>query len=167
MEETIVYNTDPHLPDTDGDGFLDGNEVFHGYNPNGTAPATLLAANLVQPFAVDGFQILYPTKWTEIPSNANGYVLSTTTGEKFMVSLSTKAATMSLSDWYTAQSPQGESLTLSKTIRSFPFMMTKNQLTAYVDLGTEVLTVVYDTGAKSTVDYVQTFQMMINSVVRK
>ncbi len=167
VEETIVYGTDPHLPDTDGDGFLDGNEVFHGYNPNGTAPATLLGAKLVQPFAIDGYQMFYPTKWTEMPSNTNGYVISTTTGEKFMVNLSTKAASMSLPDWYAAQIPQGEPLTLSKTIKSFPFMMTKNQLTAYVDLGTEVLTIVYDTGSKSTVDYVQTFQMMINSVIKK
>lgn len=34
-EEVRVYKTNPLKPDTDGDGFLDGNEVKSGYNPNG------------------------------------------------------------------------------------------------------------------------------------
>jgi hypothetical protein len=29
------YNTDPIKADTDGDGYIDGVEVVHGYNPNG------------------------------------------------------------------------------------------------------------------------------------
>jgi hypothetical protein len=34
-EEINIYFTDPFNPDTDGDGFLDGDEVQNGYNPNG------------------------------------------------------------------------------------------------------------------------------------
>ena len=34
-EEVKVYKTDPLNPDTDGDGFLDGEEVKSGYNPKG------------------------------------------------------------------------------------------------------------------------------------
>ena len=30
---SYIYDTNPSLPDTDGDGFLDGDEVKHGYNP--------------------------------------------------------------------------------------------------------------------------------------
>ncbi len=30
-----LYGTDPHNPDTDGDGYSDGHEVQNGYNPNG------------------------------------------------------------------------------------------------------------------------------------
>jgi hypothetical protein len=33
--EVKVYKTDPLNPDTDGDGFLDGEEVKDGYNPKG------------------------------------------------------------------------------------------------------------------------------------
>lgn len=29
------FGTDPHNPDTDGDGYLDGEEIENGYNPNG------------------------------------------------------------------------------------------------------------------------------------
>lgn len=33
--ELLVYRTDPGNPDTDGDGYLDGDEVRGGYNPLG------------------------------------------------------------------------------------------------------------------------------------
>lgn len=35
-EEIEIYHTDPRNPDTDGDGYKDGEEVFKGYNPLGT-----------------------------------------------------------------------------------------------------------------------------------
>ena len=34
-KEVYFYNTDPNNPDTDGDGYLDGEEVRNGYNPLG------------------------------------------------------------------------------------------------------------------------------------
>jgi flagellar biosynthesis/type III secretory pathway M-ring protein FliF/YscJ len=34
-EEIEIYGTDPNNPDSDGDGFLDGEEVMKGYNPLG------------------------------------------------------------------------------------------------------------------------------------
>jgi len=34
-EKEEMYDTDPNNPDTDGDGYLDGDEVKNGYNPNG------------------------------------------------------------------------------------------------------------------------------------
>ena len=34
-EEIIIWGTDPNNSDTDGDGYLDGDEVDKGYNPNG------------------------------------------------------------------------------------------------------------------------------------
>lgn len=35
FDELMIYNTNPLNPDTDGDGFSDGQEVDGGYNPNG------------------------------------------------------------------------------------------------------------------------------------
>jgi hypothetical protein len=34
-EEEVLYGTDAHNPDSDGDGYSDGDEVESGYNPNG------------------------------------------------------------------------------------------------------------------------------------
>ena len=39
-EEVQIYGSDPVKPDTDGDGYLDGQEVRAGYNPNGPGELT-------------------------------------------------------------------------------------------------------------------------------
>ncbi len=49
--EEPIYGTDLHNPDTDGDGFLDGNEVYHLYNPAAKAPVRLLDSGLVRLFS--------------------------------------------------------------------------------------------------------------------
>ncbi|GEM_PF-3823184 len=41
VEELSVFHSDPHNPDTDSDTYIDGNEVFHGYDPARKAPANL------------------------------------------------------------------------------------------------------------------------------
>lgn len=164
IEETIVYGTNPNLPDTDGDGFLDGNEVFHGYNPNGTAPGTLELAGLAQMLKIDGIQMLYPMKWTVLPaSSGTGSVVSTTTGESVTVSILAKDASLSLSDWY-QQSGKAGAPSSSKSRKGYPMLVDKNQLGVYLDLGTQVVSLIYDTSTKATIDYLQTFQMMVNSV---
>jgi hypothetical protein len=162
-EETIVYGTDSALPDSDTDGFLDGNEVFHGYNPNGTAPGTLVLANLAQVLVANGFHLSYPSKWSILAGESGAYEVSTTTSEIVKISSVSKEATLSLSDWYD-QTVKDGTLSLSKTKKTYPLLMAKNQLTAYVDLGTMVVTLAYDTSVKTTIDYLTTFQMMINSM---
>jgi hypothetical protein len=42
--ETELWLTDPNNPDTDGDGYLDGEEVNNGYNPLGDGPLAPLSA---------------------------------------------------------------------------------------------------------------------------
>lgn len=166
VEETLVYGTDPRLPDTDGDGFLDGNEVFHHYNPNGTAPADLLGAKLAQVLEAPTYSLLYPTKWSLLPSDKNGYIISTTTGESLTIEPATKESTQSLVDWY-AQSGKDGTPSITKSKNGFPMMIASSQLIAYLDLGTSVLTFTYTTATKGTIDYLQTFQMMLNSLQKK
>ena len=43
--EENLHNTDPNNPDTDGDGYLDGEEVAAGYDPTKKAPNDKLANN--------------------------------------------------------------------------------------------------------------------------
>lgn len=42
-DEINLYETDPFVADTDGDGFIDGTEIVNGYDPNNGAPETLIA----------------------------------------------------------------------------------------------------------------------------
>jgi hypothetical protein len=162
-EEELVYRTDPRKPDTDADGFLDGNEVFHRYNPGGTAPGTLLESGLVVEVAgVDGgFDYLHPAQW-EAEQMDDGWILDSGTGEGFRISTRIKPLNEALDDWLKRIDREARP-TFGLTKNGHPLAQV-DQLTAYIDLGDLVLVVVYDTGVKARVDYLQTFQMMINSV---
>lgn len=167
VEEESIYLTDPKLPDTDADGFLDGNEVFHGYNPGGTAPGTLFESDLVAPLAGDingdFYELYYPTVWT-LQRVEETLVLDTQTGEGFTISFEEKGVNQTLDDWYSQRSSSDETLLAGTTKNGFSMIQTQNQLQALVDIGTSVLIIEYETGIKARVDYLQTLQMMLNSL---
>ncbi len=48
-QETEIYHTDPFNPDTDGDSYLDGEEVVSGYDPSKPAPNDKLTDNALNP----------------------------------------------------------------------------------------------------------------------
>ncbi|MFC1787854.1 hypothetical protein ACFLZY_01390 [Patescibacteria group bacterium] len=165
IEENQIYKTNPSLPDTDKDGFLDGNEVYHRYNPNGVAPGALSETDLVTLYELVGYSILYPTSWTLQAQQAEPYnaVFVATTGETVSVTLLEKEADLSLKAWYQLQ--VGESaVTETITKNGYSALVTKDTLTTYVDGLEFVLVVSYNTGIKGTIDYLQTTQMMINSI---
>jgi len=173
VEERIVYGTDPFLPDTDSDGFLDGNEVFHRYNPVALAPGTLVESGLALTYddedAPEGvslpYAILYPSIWqTEVQeANPLNVVFVATTGETIVLTVTTKSVDQDLQTWIRQQSP-GANVVSTTTKNGYDALITQDQMTAYVDGGQYVLIFSYNTGIKGTVDYLQTFQMMLNSI---
>lgn len=163
-EEKLVYGTDSRLPDTDGDGFLDGNEVFHRYNP--ASLGTLLESGLVEAMIHAttrvSYEFYYPKIW-DIQDEEGELVMDAQTGEGFRVTFMEKEEGQNLEDW------ADEQLTLTRplvgtTKNGLQMIQGEDQLSAYIDLGSGVLLFKYDTGIKTRVDYLQTFQMMINSV---
>lgn len=178
IEEDLVYDTNPKLPDTDADGFLDGNEVFHGYNPGGKAPGTLLESGVVSEYqgstVEDEYQsysyvLLYPSAW-EIES-AMDQLLPTpvtilaTTGEKIQVTLvKTDMPFVDPLAWYEAQgyTQDVEEMTTKNDHR--PALISEDRLTVYIFSADLVVILTMDTGIKSTISYLQTFQMILNSV---
>lgn len=165
-EEKLVYETNHRLPDSDADGFLDGNEVFHRYNPNGTAPGTLLGAGLVVEYqgqaGFELYQFSYPTVFDmEVVDDV--IVLDAQTGEGFRVEAISKSIAIDLETWVTQQIGLDDYVE-DTTKTGLPLIQSDNLLVAYIDLGTGVLVFTYDTGTKARVDYLQTMKMMINSV---
>ena len=164
MEETL-YGTNVRLPDTDADGFLDGNEVFHGYHPNGPAPFTLLDAGLVKVFEQGLFSLFYPVAWKVEQTSGEGTIIFTaTTGESITVFVEQKDLQQSLSDWFKAQDANRTQMELTTTKAGYPAITTQDGMITAIDLGEEVVTLQYVVISKNSVDYLQTVQMMVNSV---
>lgn len=174
VEELVIYRTDPGLPDSDSDGFLDGNEVFNLYNPAALAPGTLLEAGFVasyQPPAVTPgtpalYGILYPNIWTVTvaPEGQSNAVFAMTTGESVILSVQDKTVpTQTLAEWYAGQAlPPGARPFTTKG--GLSGLASEDQLTVWVDARGSVITLHYDTGIKGAIDYLQTFKMMQNSL---
>lgn len=167
LEENLLYKTNPNLPDTDVDGFLDGNEVFHRYNPSGTAPGTLLDAGAVRLFERNGIRLAFPVPWQTSSASETSDVFESTTGE-FMTltvtnSTDTQTSQASVSAWITQQGGQEQTVkTVSKG--GYELYVTQDKRHALMVVNGKILEFVYDLGTKTTVDYLQTFQMMLNSI---
>ncbi len=166
IEETLVYKTDPRLPDTDSDGFLDGNEVFHRYNPGGTAPGTLLGSGSVKIYKGTAIETLYefyyPSGWS-YQEVQNEVILEAQTGEGFHVSVFSNPEGLTFKDWIKENFPTSTFVS-GVTKNGLSMMQGEDQRTVYLDLNSVILSFVYDPGIKTRVDYLQTFQMMLNSV---
>lgn len=168
--EELLYNTNIRNPDTDGDSFLDGNEVFHRYDPTGLAPRTLLQTGTIKEFtnAVFGLTISYPTVWTVTTPAEGGVVFAPASGEaSITLTVQPKDPGESLDTWY--------SRTASLPVRSRGSYVTKEGLSAIgaaedrlvvLDGGDRAYLIRYDLGTALKIDYLQTFQMMVNSLIK-
>lgn len=168
VEETL-YGTDAHTPDADNDGFLDGNEVFHLYNPAAKSPVRLLDSGLVKSFAAPvGWSLLVPASWTtglDVPDGSQA-TIATGRGETISLHIEDNPTAASLSDWYMARTP-GESASsvhafVTKT--GLQGIAVSDQLEALFVWGGKVFRVKYQTDGQPFINYRTTFEMMLNSL---
>ncbi len=166
--EEILYMTDFRNPDTDGDTFLDGNEVFHRYSPVGLAPATLLSIGAVRVLeTVDlPFSMSYPTPWNPINQPAAKRVsFRSDTGAEVSVIWEGKDASLSLEDWFKThiQEVEFEDLHATITKEGYPALLGPDERIMYIDGGANAYTLEYELGDSQSVEFLQTFKMMANS----
>jgi hypothetical protein len=168
--EEILYKTSAKKPDTDSDGFLDGNEVFHGYDPNAPSPATLIDSGIVaiyssqEPYA---FHFDYPAAWLlKIdPKKTGDLILTVPSGEIFSLSFEEKTVETDLTSWFSGVNPSTKTtVLLEKTKSGLEMLVTEDKMTVYIEGGSWVLVFSYQNTIKATVDYLMTFEMMINSL---
>jgi len=168
--EEKVYGTDPAQPDTDGDGFLDGNEVFHLYNPAATAPVKLVDSGLVNEIrASSGWRLLAPKTWmsTLIPPDGAQATIRTGTGETFEVALLDNQANLTLRDWYTQNE---QAINTPSEVRA---IVTKgglegilgvDRLSAFFAWDGKIFAIRYVLGTETFINYRTSFEMILNSL---
>jgi len=104
--EELLYGTDFRNPDSDSDTFLDGNEVFHRFDPRGLAPSTLFDTGAVRVLeSVElPFAMYYPTTWNPVSTPTSQRVtFRSATGAGVNVLWQDKAIDVSLESWYETQ----------------------------------------------------------------
>ena len=169
--EEKIYGTNPNSPDTDNDGFLDGNEVFNLYNPNGKAPATLLSAGLVKPITGSiGWSMLIPISWKlSADSTADGTqdIVQSGSAETFLISVQDNPNHLSLSDWVLAKNPGTtiDQLLKYTTKRGYEGILGPDLLTTYLPWGNSVFVFTYQLNGQPFINYRTTYAMMLNSLI--
>jgi hypothetical protein len=140
--------------------------VFHRYTPGGTAPGTLLGSGAVKVYKGTAIDILYefyyPSTWS-YQEVQNEIILDAQTGEGFHLSFLSNPEQLSFRDWIQQNFPTSTFIS-GVTKNGLSMMQSEDQRMVYLDLRSVILSFAYDPGIKTRVDYLQTFQMMLNSV---
>ncbi len=168
--EEKMYGTDYRNPDSDSDTFLDGNEVFHRYDPLGVAPETLLDTGAVKVFSDVAlpFTIYYPISWRETTNtNKSMVTFQSPNIASVIVTWAAKDKMLTLEDWVLKNVEKVDISTLepSYTKEGYYTLRSKDGRIAYIDHGEIIYVLTYDLATSLEISYTQTFAMMVNSLV--
>lgn len=167
--EELVFSTDARNPDSDGDGFLDGNEVFHFYNPAQKAPLKLTDTTLVTPFKGSlGWSMWIPSTWSSSLSIADGQKakIMTGQGEQFDIEVIALSVSSTAKEWYLAQHPTTTASMLREwtTKQGLQGLLSPDRMTALFQWGNNVFVMKYQQGTKPFINYRTIYEMMLNSI---
>jgi hypothetical protein len=170
LEEVQIYDSDPRNADSDGDSYVDLNELVNLYNPSKSFPSQLkenagitLYENVRQKYSV-----FRPTSWTvrEGDEVMSDVFFTAPDGEAIEIVVQPKPADKSLMDWYLGQAPgmKASEITTFKTRQGHEALQTPDKLTSYIDVGNRVVMLNYHLGQDNVMQYRATFLMMAQSL---
>ncbi len=167
--EEPLFGSDTSIQDSDKDGFLDGNEVFHLYNPSAIAPVRLADSGLVMPFVGPaGWSILVPKGWTTSLETADGSIatIRTNQGESFKIRIEDNPLGQSVTEWYLAKHPNVAStaVRMITTKGGLEGLLGAERLDAYFAWDGKIFSLTYDIGTKPFINFRTTYEMMLNSL---
>lgn len=170
--EENLYGTDPQKADTDGDSYLDGQEIVNGYNPLGAGRLEDMPAgkNIVTKYTSPtlNFTVLYPASWVQGNDSANpgGVIFSTTTGEFISISAQDNPAGLSARDWYLAESPGIDTTkveSVTNWAKNLEGVKSLDGTTVYYVKDTKAYVINYNTNVLSEANFFSTFEMVYRS----
>ncbi len=173
--EEALFRTNINNPDTDNDGYLDGHEVFHLYNPSGFEPQKLADAGLVKLYTDPsmGYSVLYPTSWMAVPVTPVGSTstaisalsFNNSTGETIIqLAVQENPKKLSLGDWYREVNPEIQVAPKPYTSKAGEVgLEAADDLTIDFSMKGKVLQLMYSFADKA--HYRRTFEMMANSLI--
>lgn len=168
-EEEKIFQTQPDKPDSDTDGFIDSLEVDNLYNPIGFKPVRLADSGLIKIYSNPTYQyfIYYPTGWIpqSLDANNRDIMFTAETGEFVEVLIEENALKLPVVDWYLGQAPgvAADQLATFQTKEKVAGVKSPDGLVAYLPFEDKIFVINYNIGLKTEVNFLQTFQTMINS----
>ncbi|MDD2758186.1 MAG: hypothetical protein PHD72_02315 [Patescibacteria group bacterium] len=164
-----IFGTDSTNPDTDGDKYPDGHELFYLYNPNGFEPKKLLDSGLVKQFQNPSFNyaLYYPANWALglVDTEGRQVLFSTLTGENIEVRTFDLSPGETLVDWLAINAPTERLADLVDFTGRFATLgkMRKDGLVYYFISNNRLYALVYHTTNSNVVNYKIVLEIMARS----
>lgn len=170
--EEELYGTELRKPDTDGDGFLDGDEVMNLYSPllagnNFLKDSPAVNAYTNEEFA---FDLLYPSSWLAKATDASKreIMFTSATGEYFTLNIFDDADNASLSQWVLDNQPgiNANELISGKTRSGLQMLTSPDGMLAFIYAPTQsrIYQLKYIPGTVQRLNFLTTFVMMSKSL---
>lgn len=169
--EEELFGTDPNLPDTDFDGWPDGWEIVHLYDPVQGNARRLIESPLVTAFTNDayGYAVLYPNTWVAQAvdgQDMKDVLLTSATGEFIQITAEpyVNQATSTLEESYIrTKYPGGSTYTLHALDNKFNVrgFQTADGLTVFLEAHNALYIVRYMPGLRSEINFKRTMAMLV------
>lgn len=136
--EEVIMGTLVTNPDTDGDGYKDGNEILNGFSPTTAGNAKITTSPFIAVLKADlsgeGIETIYPKSWqTSVLADAKQAMITAETGEIIRISIRPNPQSLNVITWYLQDHPEVPMSQL-KTVEAggLSGIYTPNGLTAYL-----------------------------------
>jgi hypothetical protein len=170
--EEALYGTKPGISDTDRDGFLDGQELAHAYNPLEKNSDKIIESGLVKVYnnPTYRYSVLYPASWKVVPLGGSDQEMTFVSDNKefIEVAIMDNPDALTAIDWYLNQIP-AELAGKAERIWANNFMGIKSldglnfYLTPNSGDKNFIYQISYMAGSHTHISFPITFQMMIRT----
>ncbi len=167
--EEELFGTDPGKPDTDGDSYNDGTEIYHLYSPTEYAPARLIGPSDVKEFLnpVYKYKLYYPTSWAlgNVDPDYRDMLFSTLSGENIEVRVFDRTPNQTLEDGFplNATGEKLDALVDFKTVFGSVGKMRNDKLVYYFSDQDHFYVMIYHVTNSIVVNYRAVIGMMARS----
>jgi hypothetical protein len=165
--EEALLGTNLDLADTDGDGYKDGDELAHLYNPTG--PGKIITNLRIKKYTnnIYNYSLYYPTRWpTETLGGLNSIMFKIDKEQFIQIIAEQNPENKSVVEWYKAETGLNFIKPEQKIYKAgWKGVRSEDGLTVYLQNSASdyIFVLTYNIGLETVLSYGHIFQMMVNS----
>jgi len=163
--EEALYGSDKLKRDSDGDSYIDGDEISNLFHPAMAGATKIYESDRVSTYvnADYHYNLIYPSSWTT-KDNKDSVIFQSQTGEFIQVLISINDKNYnSIINWYKATINLDISDLTKKKVSGIPAIRTANGYNVYFLLGDNIYTLLYNINLRQDANFMTTFDMVIKS----
>ena len=168
--EELLFKTDINRPDSDLDGYTDGEEVLNLFSPSQPGKTLLDTTEFsLYTSPVFGYTLQYPSVWTvnNVEDDSNIVIFNSATNQFVEVIIEKLDSSFkTIQDWYQSQVPglaKEDIRTTSVGKNNYFAILSVDGTTTYFVVDNFVVGITYNKGIETEADYLTIYNAMKNS----